>query len=257
MYLRWSLRSFTEPMAITVKKYGFQIQLDPRNAAVDEYVYMHKNWEPHIATAILAHLDEGSVFIDAGANIGYFSLLAASRIGQTGKVVAFEPIQRLVEQIETSIALNDFTTIDVRNMALGATKSELVLAIVPGNVGGSSLVKHNESGITETVSVVPLDDAIPDLDRVDVIKIDVEGYEYELLQGAQRVITTHHPVIVIEFSPNLYATRIPAHGSAILEFMRKHGYTIYDLEQHVVVDDVQSYLDTLGCTQTNLIAVAG
>ena len=115
LYQAWALRNFTEPEIVVVRDGSaeFSIALDRQNGAVDEYIFMHRNWEPQVGKVLHQQLATGGVFVDVGANIGYFSLLASSLVGESGKVVAFEPLPQLVNQIRRSAAENDYRWLQV------------------------------------------------------------------------------------------------------------------------------------------------
>jgi FkbM family methyltransferase len=242
LYLKWSLRNFKQPELVVIPRYGFKIEVDPQNVAVDEYIYMHRNWETHIGELIAKELKAGDVFVDIGANIGYFSLLASGVVGVSGRVIAFEPIKRVAEQFSRSVAKNGFQNVQIRQIALGNEKAEMKLSIVPGNVGGSSLVKDINSGVSEMVSVSTLDSELNNI-PVQVIKIDVEGFEYEVLLGAKSVLSLWRPTLLLEFSPNVYSRRDSQISQKIL-----------DIENRVPVKNVEEYLTKLGTKQTNLLA---
>lgn len=254
-YLRWSLRNFKEQTVVPIKKYNFQIILDPQNGAVDEYIFIHRNWETAIASVLDQYLKPGDVFVDVGANIGYFSLQAATLLKEKGTVIAFEPLSRIAQQLRDSVVANNFSNVIVKQLAIGAVSSQKKIEIQPGNVGGSSLVKELGSTMTETVAVSTLDQELRDLDRVNLMKIDVEGYEYEVLHGGIEILKRHQPKLVLEFSPNVYARRDKKMAKNILELlMTELGYRVYDLEWGMYVDDIDVYLAKLGRKQTNLVA---
>ena len=256
VYARLALRGFDRPQSVEIKTYGFSIQLEPNNGEVDEYIYMHRNWETTIAAILEQKLERGGTFIDIGANIGYFSLEAATLVGEGGRVIAFEPLPFLAEQLRTSIQLNGFSNIDVRQLALGDSVGEQKIELQRGNIGGSSLVKELDSGHFETVKVARLDDELAGIDRVDLIKIDVEGYEYEVLKGAQAVLQKHQPTLVMEFSPNVYRRRDPNMARDILLLLVNAGYSLTDIDRNIAVTDVDEFLAGLGTEQTNLLAVS-
>ncbi len=254
IYLKLALRSFKNPVFVKIKKYSFFIKIDRTNGAIDQYVYIHRNWDKKIGEIIERELEIGDTFIDIGANIGYFSLLASTLVGQNGQVISFEPIAKIAKQFTESITYNNFQNILVKNIALGDRKNTLQLSIVPGNIGGSSLVKKNTSGIYETVNVSTLDDELPSSKKIDLIKIDVEGYEYEVLLGAKNTLEKYKPKIILEFSPNVYNKRDSKIGQKILTFLRDLEYLIYDIERNVLIENIDQYLEQLGIEQTNLFA---
>lgn len=253
-YLRFFLRTFNTKTTVRIKQYDFLIQLDPTNGAVDKYVYMHNNWETRIGNILEQELRAGDTFVDVGANIGYFSLLASKLIGSSGRVFAFEPLPNLVAQIMYNTHLNDLHNIKINQVAAGAERKKLKLSIMPGNIGGSSLVKDIPFGGSEVVDVAPLDEEIAVVSRVDLMKIDVEGYEYEVLVGARKILSTYKPTLILEFSPNVYAKRDSGIARLILVMLREMGYTIRDIDNKVEVFDIDMYLNKLGSEQTNLFA---
>lgn len=254
IYLKWSLRSFRSQQYIKIRDYNFSIKLNPQNGAIDQYIYIHKNWEVEIGSILKKELKGGDTFIDVGANIGYFSLLASELIKQTGSVIAFEPIPKIVDQFKDSIKFNNIKNIFVRNIAIGDQKSLQKLSTGSGGIGGSSLVKQNKSGTQEKVIVSTLDEELFNIDHIEMIKIDVEGYEYEVLLGAKNVLIKHMPKIILEFSPNIYKERSPQMAKSILLLLKEVGYLIYDIENNTYVNDIDLYLEKNGIEQTNLFA---
>jgi FkbM family methyltransferase len=143
-------------------------------------------------------------FVDAGANLGYFTLPARSIVGETGKVYAFEPRSRVFSMLASSIKENNLDNVYAHKMALGAGNgsTELVFPRDEFNLGGSQLENgrngHDTTVERETVTITTLDAAIPDDIWVDLIKIDIEGAEPLLFKGARRTIARCRPRIVCE-----------------------------------------------------------
>jgi FkbM family methyltransferase len=154
-------------------------------------------WEPQTTACLARRLGEGSVFVDVGANHGYFTVLAAALVGSTGRVVAFEPNPAVFEQLRTHVRLNDFgARVATVQAALGDVPQDdasLFVSTDPHNSGLSSLVAtptHIRSGSlshdrTVSVRVDTFDrwfqsSALP---RIDLVKIDVEGAEDGVAAG--------------------------------------------------------------------------
>ncbi|HXV31053.1 MAG TPA: FkbM family methyltransferase [Sinorhizobium sp.] len=159
-------------------------------------------YERPIQQAIASHLIPGDTFFDIGANIGFFSLIAARCVGKEGHVYAFEPVPRNANAIVRSAELNGFDTIRVFPEAIGATtgRAELLLA---RHLGGAALASAETppdmTGHLE-VDVTTLDDAIVQhgLRPPTVIKIDVEGAEMDAFRGMTKTLHTHRPKIIYE-----------------------------------------------------------
>lgn len=230
---RWNTRDFRKPRAveIAVRDHRFTIQLNPANGYVDESIYADRMWAPELSAALCSLLPSGGTFVDVGANIGFVSLLAARIVGDRGRVVAFEPLPFLVEQLMRSGDANSMRNIDVRAFACGREPGSASLFVRSRNVGGSSLIgRADDSHEAHDVQIVRLDDQLRDESRIDVIKIDVEGLELDVLQGATAVIERHKPVLIIEFSPRLYERFRPGTSQGILQFFEERGYDFWTLD---------------------------
>jgi FkbM family methyltransferase len=151
---------------------------------------LHHDWLPILP----ALLRPGGTFVDIGANIGYFTLLAAGLVGTGGRVVAIEPIPRTGERLRANIALNGFTQVRVEHCALGAAAGTLELHLPPPEVHRDYLV----TGLAIpgwqalTVPCTTLDEAFAawQLPAIDLMKIDVEGGEPQVIRGGRSVLAS-------------------------------------------------------------------
>lgn len=175
--------------------------------------------EPSVQEALRRHLGRGRVLWDVGANIGFFSLLGA-RLG--AEVVAFEPVPENVARLRGNIASNGFDeVITVRDVAVAAATTVASLLVVE-DASWSHLADrgwHPRTAGEIDVRVVALDDlALP---APDVIKIDVEGSEVAVLQGARRLLTERRPAVIIE----LHAT-----NREVCELLDAAAYNVENLD---------------------------
>ena len=152
---------------------------------------------------VARYVRAGDVFYDVGANVGFFSVIAARFVGPSGSVCAFEPVAENVVAIRKNAALNSFNHLRAFEVAVGATGREQELFLTEWD-GGSSLstsaVRPSEPASRRTVRVVPLDDfiAAEKLPCPTFVKIDVEGAELEALQGMERTISEAKPKLLYE-----------------------------------------------------------
>jgi len=138
----------------------------------------------------------GQVALDIGANIGYFSLLLAKKMGPSGKIYSFEPHPSIFNKLSNN--LKDFSSCHLKNEALSDKKGEMKLFVpkdFSGNEGTATFERNqlkNGSVSEIPVNVEVLDEVIGD-NKIDLIKIDVEGHEASVFKGAERVLkrTTH------------------------------------------------------------------
>lgn len=186
-------------------KYGFKMNAD-RLDVVKWYVFYFGHLEPQISRAWYNKLQPGDHVLDIGGNVGYHALLAASLVGETGKVTTFEPSQHISDQLRANIALNNFNNIEVKQMAVLDTSEEVKLYFGGESVqGNSSTIAENATAKFEEVTAVTFDEVLSMVDpsRLRLIKIDVEGAEDKVLAGLTRNIAKipRDCVIFVEISP--------------------------------------------------------
>ena len=187
-------------------------------------------WEPHVVTALQFFARPDGLFVDVGANIGYHALYVAQSHPDV-KVVCFEPNPIIAAELMENIALNHGASIEIRSVALGDAPGIVSFhaqAADSYNRGASSVLRNSNLGgrfdkIDVTVS--RLDDELQGR-TVDLIKIDTEGFETNVLRGAQHIIATSRPVVVFEFDSRFLAD--PAAELAEL-YRLLPGYRFYTL----------------------------
>jgi FkbM family methyltransferase len=151
---------------------------------------LHHDWI-QLLPALLA---PGGVFVDVGANVGYFSLLAGGLVGTTGSVIAIEPVPRTCATLTENVKLNGFSQVLMENLALGSTSGRLELHVPPSSIHRDYLVSSLPVPGWETVSVpcVTLDALSQGWarERIDLMKIDVEGHEPAVLRGGRTLLAS-------------------------------------------------------------------
>lgn len=183
-------------------------------------------WDPIIRQTMTACLKPGDVFLDVGANIGYFSLLASRLVGDSGRVFSFEPSARALSKLTAHICLNECSNITVCSQAMGEKPGTERLNWAPSsNIGGSTIARGASSqGRSETIAVRRLDDVCRELQIApSFIKLDVEGFELFALRGARETLSRHHPVVVCELT-NRFLKDHGQSGAEMLHFMRELNY---------------------------------
>ena len=150
----------------------------------------------------------GDIVLDAGANVGYISAVAASLAGESGEVHGFEPLPECFARLERLRELNPGYRLFFNNVALGSQNGTLPIAYDPnGDSRNATLVPGKRAAVTREVPVRRLDEyigaAVSSPERIKVIKIDVEGFEYSVLRGLEKFLsgTSCRPSIVCEIKP--------------------------------------------------------
>ncbi len=237
----------------------FKIMLDPDNGGVDAEIYADGCYEADMLRLIKSNLTDDDVFLDIGANIGQHSLYASRHCSH---VYSFEPIRRLCEQLDSSIFINDFLNINTYNYALGNDNVSLPIYGSVSNMGASSLVTSENRVKIQNIKVLRLDDVYQSigLTRCDMVKIDVEGYELDVLLGAAKLIAKYKPKILIEYSPIFYKkvdkNNDTSTGQKIYQFLISNNYKIIDVVDGRGVVEVTSFEQLRDVEQTNLFCIS-
>jgi FkbM family methyltransferase len=177
------------------------LQLDDHLQRLMYMDILHHDWLP-VLPALLA---PGGTFIDIGANVGYFSLLAAGLVGRGGTVIAVEPIPRTFDLLRTNIALNGFSQVRAERVAVGAASGVMELSLPPAQAHQDYLVTGVPMPGWSTLAVpcTTLDAAFATwgVARVDLLKLDIEGGEPQAIRGGGAVLASGRVrALVCEFS---------------------------------------------------------
>jgi FkbM family methyltransferase len=175
-------------------------------------------------------IKDSSVVLDIGGNIGIYTLTASAK-AKRGKVICFEPEQDNISLLKKSIKENNMTNITLVEKCVGDVSGSAVLGISKYNKGKHSLLQSEIGENIQNVQITTIDEEVEKLglERVDYIKIDVEGWEAKVLKGMEKTINQFHPEILFEFAPQ----RIKESGMDPVEFIvdiRNKGYVFYNAE---------------------------
>lgn len=177
--------------------------------------FVYGTWEPEVLGAVTATVKPGMTVIDIGAHIGYYTLLFAKFVGPNGRVVAFEPLPVNFELLNRNIQLNELTHVQAFSQAVFSGNEEIILT-VPDDLrhSGDASVYHGRGTKQFRVPAITLDSFCNSAGlRPDILKMDVEGAEYDVLIGAKRTMDLHRPKLLIElhhFDGNLSTHPVPA-----------------------------------------------
>jgi FkbM family methyltransferase len=159
-------------------------------------------YEPHVTAVVKEVLRPGDTFVDVGANIGYFAALGAHLVGPTGHVVAIEPMDKNVQLISATVWRNRFANVEV--LPYAASASARIVPMVTGpRTSNGEVVRADPNGRVPALFAQArrLDDMLRDLDRLDLIKFDIEGHELLAWRGFAEGIVRHRPLVLTEFHP--------------------------------------------------------
>jgi FkbM family methyltransferase len=198
---------------------GIWLRLNPRTGQD----YFNGEVEPEVQAVLQKYLRAGMTVYDVGANIGFFSLLAARLVDATGRVIAFEADPEIAARLREHVTRNDSAHISVEEKAVWSSAAPVFFARADASISPDRGLGHVVAGAAETahgtirVETVVLDEFAAAVGRPDFIKCDVEGAEVEVFRGAQKLLMEKKPIILCEM-----------HGEgkrqALLEEFGRAGY---------------------------------
>jgi FkbM family methyltransferase len=196
---------------------GLWLHLNPRTGQT----YFEGGGEPEVQEVLRKHLRAGMTFYDIGANIGFFSLLAARIVGKEGRVVAFEADPEVAVRLREHVARNAFSWITVEEKAVWSEPRIVFFArtdLATSPDRGLGHIVSSGAGDAIQVSAVSLDDYVPTQATPDFLKCDVEGAEVEVFRGAERLLKEKRPGIICEMHSE-------ENQRALVEEFSQFGYT--------------------------------
>ncbi len=210
---------------------GVTMLLDPRDYEA-RTLLLAGSYQDHVWNAMARYIGDGAVVIDVGSHYGLFALKAAVKVGKAGRVLAVEPNPETLTLLRVNVAASAADNVTILPVACTDRERTLVFYASPlANTARSSLARQNAE---VTLSTAPreykvrgraIDDIVGEMKiaRVDVIKIDVEGAELQVLQGAVGVLKRLRPTIVVEIGPEkeVYFNTKPAD---VLSLLSSAGY---------------------------------
>lgn len=178
------------------------------------------------------------VVFDVGTNIGE-TLLNFAKLVPNGQVHGFEPDIINYDRCCENLKMNTFTNIQLNNLGLGSEAGQYFIKTnTPSNRGGNKISTQFIENNTQIINIVTLDQYMVDkkLTKVDLIKIDVEGYELHVLKGATELIKKSKPVFFIELDDNNLKEQ--GHSAkALIHFLSEHNYSIKNSETNQIITE--------------------
>ena len=214
-----------------VARFGDGLQIGIRfDDKIERAIYLYGVYENLSTVAFLSLVQKGGTVVDAGAHVGHYTLLAAERVGPSGRVIAFEPDPRNRVRLERNVERNALDHVEVLPFAVFDREATLPFVTAPdGNTGLGSLAPE-AAAAAATVRTVRIDDVLEQrgIERVDVVKLDVEGFEAPALEGAAQLLERSRPAVLFEVN------RLDGeHGmvtAPAIDALRRHGYRVYAIE---------------------------
>jgi FkbM family methyltransferase len=222
----WWLESRTKGKTF----FGSILDVDARDIC-GRFIYYFGVWEPNLTRYIQSRLRPGDCFIDVGTNVGYFSLLASTLVGQSGKVISIEAIQRTFEVLTGNLEANRVGNVRAINMAVWDKEETLTFFISPDTINGTSTVMPAMAKLWKLnqrcdVCAAPLYSLLSpgEITAARLIKVDVEGAESRAISGFGSMLENGRKdlEVVIEVSTHAF--------DGIVSYFHNRGFFPYHLE---------------------------
>lgn len=228
--LRWlydSLFGFLKPKSVMVQ--GHRMWLDDKDTLE---LGTHGVYEPTETALLKKELKPGDTFVDIGANIGYYTLIAARIVGHTGRVFAFEPDPTNFELLKKNVEQNGCSNVTLVNKAVSDRARTLKLFLNEANRGDHRIYDSKDGRRSIPVQAIALDGFFKKLDKkVQFIKMDIQGAEAQALEGMKNLIRSNRSLkLVTEFSPG----SLKLCGSdpiKYLKILQKLGFKLSELSE--------------------------
>ncbi len=219
------------PVFLPVEGVGnVMLYLNPDDQVITPMMLKTHAWEKTETAWFVTGLRRGDVVADVGANIGYYTVLAAMRVGPQGKVHAFEPDPVAFELLKKNVELNRLHNVVLEQKAVSNAPGSIRLFLSEENKGDHRIYQpEGEARPSVEVEAVALDDYFAGQPAPDFIKVDTQGAELVIYQGMAKTLERAESVVVaIEYSP-IHLAGFGATGPQLLDEIERTGFAMYDL----------------------------
>lgn len=236
-WLALFLKKFLNPKPMIVEFMGSKMLLDPISA-LGQSIISNKDYEHDMFALIAKYLKSEQVFIDVGANEGIFTLFTSKIVGPRGRVIAFEPEPSIYNNLVLNIEINSLQNVETEKCALGSTNGvQKFFTYSSLNRGASSFIpisKRHYSACEVPVIRYERWFKTRDLGFVNLVKVDIEGWEYQFLKGMGEFLNPSHiGVLIIELHPH----QLELLGDSvdqISDILDRAGYSLEHSHRRVV-----------------------
>lgn len=221
---------FTSKSSALVEVRGHKMYIHTSDCFVSKELLTRGVYEKEITDLFKRIVKEGMTFVDIGAHIGYYTLLVARLVGKTGKVYAFEPADDSYALLVKNIEINGYNNVIPVKKAISNKSGAKKLFLNPRNKADNRLWNSEKGYECINIEETSLDEFFETYDsKIDVIKMDIEGYEMKALQGMNNIIIKNPNLkIITEFWPGA----IEGSGFSPIEFLNKlveWGFKLYTI----------------------------
>ncbi len=217
-------------------RHGQAMYVPAHDLSLGAWLMLEGAWERAVTRVFLRALRPGMTVVDVGANVGWYTLLAARAVGPRGRVYAFEPDPQIAELLRDNVELNGYgDRVQVEEAALGATAGSATFYAAAKHRGNGSLVPGLNQLGDASAEITPFDVAVRRLDDygaadVGLLKVDAEGGEANVFRGARETLARSPKLTaIVEFWP-IFFTRAGEDAAAFLDARANEGFGLEQID---------------------------
>lgn len=227
-------KKYSNKKEVIKKVNNYYMILHPNKKGLHKDLLIHDIREAQATTFLQNKIKKGDIVLEAGANIGYYALLFAKGVGKKGLVYCVEPSSENYKLLKINKEFNNLKNMELKNIALGDKNGEEILNLF--EEGNLNTIKKNTSSKLkgkERVKVMTIDSFLKNKTKPNIIKMDVEGSEYDIIKGAKKLLEKNPPrLIFMEFHGFYMGMK---KSEELLKKLKEKGYEIifFSLEKHI------------------------
>ena len=212
-------------------------------------IFWHGSYSRDILYLLRRLLKPGMTFVDGGANVGEIALVAAKLVGPSGRIIAFEPMDRFADQFQSNVAANGLQNVELNRLGLAESRGTAPIFLAESRYadgtrhdGLGTLYKSDvRSHEAATITLVSLDGFLADVGvaPVDLIKLDIEGGELPALKGARNLLEKQRPGIIIEIGRDTCRSA-GYEMQDIFAYLSALGYAFYRIRRKGALDPIHA-----------------
>jgi len=214
------------PSQSVVKVNSYMLKVIPDDNGISKELLLFKKHEPLFTKIIEKQIKKGMKCIEIGANLGYYALLESKLVGKNGLVICFEPSPINFEYLKNNCSLNDAVNVKVYNYAVGDENKTINFLVTEASNLCRVVEKYNSSeGKIVKIPLITMDSFISknSLESIDFVRMDIEGYEFNVYKGMKNLINKFKPDFAIELHPCVMGK---IKTIEFLSMLRDDGYEI-------------------------------
>ncbi|MFQ3308539.1 MAG: FkbM family methyltransferase [Candidatus Nanohaloarchaea archaeon] len=201
--------------------------LDATNIGLEKDLFLQNIREAESTKIFRSEIEEGDAIADIGSNIGYYTLMAAKEAGNSGKVFSIEPDPETYQRLNENIELNDYSNIKTLNKAIGSSRKKEYFT--RSKITNTRHIHYEGEEKDLEVEVQSLDNVIEE--NIDVVRMDVEGYEHNILKGMKNTLSENNVKLFLEMHPR----KIKFYDSSLedlMSFLSRYDFKVKYLVRH-------------------------